>query len=185
MSDMPPPPPGGSPPPPPPPAGAPPAAPTGYASTPTYAGWWRRVGAAIIDGIIAWVFILPGVLMLFLGPKEITFREDGPSGPGLYEGPTGTTFGIAILLYIVGFIAYLVIYCRKLGRGATWGRKMLGYRILDETTMQPIGTGRAVGRYFATILSAMPCYLGFLWPLWDAQNRTFHDMIVKTRAVVD
>ena len=36
---------------------------------------------------------------------------------------------------------------------------------------------------FAKILSALPCYLGFLWPLWDSENRSFHDMIVRTRAV--
>ena len=70
-----------------------------------------------------------------------------------------------------------------LGKGATWGRKATGYRVLDERTMQPIGTGRAVGRYFAVILSYLPCYLGLLWPLWDSENRTFHDMIVRTRAV--
>ena len=70
-----------------------------------------------------------------------------------------------------------------LGRGATWGRKAAGYRILDERTLQPIGTGRAIGRYFAAILSALPCYLGFLWPLWDSEKRTFQDMIVKTRAI--
>jgi len=25
------------------------------------------------------------------------------------------------------------------------------------------------------------CYLGYLWPLWDAENRTFTDMILNTR----
>jgi uncharacterized RDD family membrane protein YckC len=159
------------------------AGPVGYVSTANYAGWWRRVGASIIDGIIAWVFILPGAAVLFAGPTEVNFREDGFEGAGFYEEPTATTISIAVLLYVVGFIAYLVIYCRMLGKGATWGRKAAGYRVLDERTMQPIGTGRAVGRYFATILSAMPCYLGFLWPLWDSENRTFHDMIVRTRAV--
>lgn len=155
------------------------------ATTPQYAGWWRRVGATVIDGLIAWVFSIPGIVALFAGPKEINFRADGPQGAGLYEEPTAGTITVAVLLYLVGFIAYLVIYCRMLGKGATWGRKATGYRILDAQTMQPIGTGRAVGRYFAALLSALPCYLGYLWPLWDAEKRTFHDMIVKTRAVVD
>lgn len=148
-----------------------------------YAGWWRRVGAAIIDVIIGWVFAIPGVIMLFAGPTEVNFRENGIDGAGFYDEPTGTTIAIAILLYAIGALAYIVIYCRMLGKGATWGRKAAGYRVLDARTMQPIGTGRAVGRYFATILSALPCYLGFLWPLWDSEKRTFHDMIVNTRAV--
>lgn len=139
-----------------------------------YAGWWRRVGASLIDAIIGWVFILPGAAVLFFGPTEVN---------GSTEEPTGTTAGIAVLLYAIGGIAYFVIYCRMLGKGATWGRRAAGYSVLDERTLQPIGTWRAVGRYFATILSALPCYLGFLWPLWDSENRTFHDMIVRTRAI--
>lgn len=148
-----------------------------------YAGWWARVGAWIIDGLIATVFLLPSIVVFITGPREINFRSDGFAGPGLYEEPTAATIAIAGLLYLVGFIAYLVFYCRMLGKGATVGRKVAGYRVLDERTMQPIGTGRAVGRYFAMILSGLPFYLGFLWPLWDAERRTFHDMIVKTRAV--
>ena len=147
-----------------------------------YAGWWRRVGAAIIDGLIGAVFMLPGFIVLVAGPSEIdscTVNGDF----GLCEVPTGGTILTGLLLYAVGGIAYLVIYCRKLGQGATWGRTAAGYRILDERTGLPIGTGRAVGRYFATFLSALPCYLGFLWPLWDSEHRTFHDMIVRTRAV--
>ena len=35
----------------------------------------------------------------------------------------------------------------------------------------------------ATILSALPCFLGYLWPLWDAKKQTFHDKIVNTYSV--
>jgi uncharacterized RDD family membrane protein YckC len=103
---------------------------------------------------------------------------------GLCNVPTGGTVMIAVLLYLVGFVAYLVLYCRRVGsRGQSWGMSAAGYKIVDERTGASIGTGRAVGRFFARILSGMPCYLGYLWPLWDSENRTFHDMIVRTRAV--
>jgi hypothetical protein len=39
----------------------------------------------------------------------------------------------------------------------------------------------SVGRYFVHIVDAIPCYLGYLWPLWDSENRTFTDMILNTR----
>ena len=74
-----------------------------YQQHPTYAGWWRRVGAAIIDALIAWVFLLPGTIV-----------AGGDSDAGTSLGP---------LLTIAGFVAYVVIYCRMLGRGATWGRQ--------------------------------------------------------------
>jgi uncharacterized RDD family membrane protein YckC len=148
-----------------------------------YAGWWQRVGAVIIDGIISILFFVPAIVALVAGPSEIdTCTVNGEFG--LCEVPTSGTIGIGVLLYVAGFVAFLVLYCRRVGtKGQSWGMGAAGYQIVDERTGEPIGTGRAVGRYFARILSALPCYLGFLWPLWDSENRTFHDMIVRTRAV--
>jgi len=154
------------------------------AATLNYAGWWQRVGATIIDGLIAIVFILPGWIVLLAGPSEIKFREDGFDGAGLYEEPTSGTWLIAILLYVVGFIAYIIFYCRRVSRvGSSIGMSATGYRVIDVRTGGEISMGRSVGRFFAKYLSALPCYLGYLWPLWDAEKRTFHDMIVQTRVV--
>ncbi len=150
-----------------------------------YAGWWRRVGATILDGLISLLFLVPAVVVFIVGPTERGTCTDFNGFETSCDVPTAATIGLGVLLYIGGFVVYAVIYVRMLGRGATWGRKALSYRILDDRSMQPIGAGRAVGRYFATILSAMPCYLGFLWPLWDIENRTFHDMIVNSRAILD
>ena len=154
-----------------------------YGARPRYAGWWRRVGAAMIDGLISLLFLIPAGVVASAGPTETTRCENSFGLDSFCEGPTTETAAATLILYIIGLVVYFTIYVRMLGRGATWGRKAAGYRILDERTLQPIGTGRAIGRYFAAILSALPCYLGFLWPLWDSENRTFHDMIVKTRAI--
>ena len=148
-----------------------------------YAGWWQRVGATIVDWLIGVVFALPFWVTLVAGPSEIdTCTVDGEFG--LCEVPTGGTIGIAVLLLLVFGVLFITLYCRRVGtRGQSWGMSATGYKIVDERTGAYIGTGRAVGRFFARYLSAMPCYLGFLWPLWDSENRTFHDMIVRTRAV--
>ena len=93
-------------------------------------------------------------------------------------------FGVAVLLYIIGALVFAVWYIRRVGRmGQSVGMKATGYKIVDARTGELIRTGRSVGRFFARFLSYMPCYLGLLWPLWDSENRTFHDMIVNTRAV--
>ena len=120
------------------------------------------MGATLIDVLILWVFLLPSVV--------VSSSRGMPS--------------LSALLYVAGFVVFVTLYCRRVGSlGQSWGMSATGYKIVDERTGAVIGTGRAVGRYFARILSAMPCYLGFLWPLWDSENRTFHDMIVRTRAV--
>ena len=135
-----------------------------------------------MDGLVGLLFLLPGIIAAAAGPKT-TERCTVNGQRGFCEVPTDATLAVTIILYVIGGVVWFVLYVRMLGRGATWGRKAAGYRILDADTHQPIGSGRAIGRYFASILSYLPCYLGFLWPLWDAENRTFHDMIVKTRAI--
>lgn len=149
-----------------------------------YAGWWQRVGATIIDGLITVVFLAPAIVVLFAGPTEVNFREDGLEGPGFYEEPSGATIGLAVLLYFLGFGIYIALYCRRVAKqGSSWGMSATGYRIMYVPTGGNITVARSVGRFFARYLSYMPCNLGLLWPLWDAENRTFHDMIVQTRAV--
>jgi uncharacterized RDD family membrane protein YckC len=44
----------------------------------------------------------------------------------------------------------------------------------------PTAGGRAIGRAFARYLPILPCYLGFLWMLWDDEDQTWHDKICDT-----
>ena len=142
------------------------------------------MGATVLDGLIAIPFWIPGLIVLFAGPTEVRFREGGFDGPGLYEEPTGGTVAAAILLYLAGLVIYLVYYCRRISRrGSSIRMSAAGYRIIHAQTGQNITMGRSIGRFFARYLSYLPCYLGLLWPLWDSENRTFHDMIAQTRAV--
>ena len=137
----------------------------------------------MLDGLVSIPFVAPGAIALYAGPSEIDTCTIGGEF-GLCEVPTNGTFALAILLYLIGGIGYVVFYCRRVGKtGQSIGMKATGYQIVDSRTGEFIGTGRAVGRYFARILSYLPCYLGLLWPLWDSENRTFHDMIVNTRAI--
>ncbi len=36
-------------------------------------------------------------------------------------------------------------------------------------------------RQIAHVLDFLPCFLGYLWPAWDREKRTFADMIMETR----
>src|SRR4051812_7249572 len=64
--------------------------------------------------------------------------------------------------------------------GQSYGKKIAGTRLLREQDGQVLGGGLGIGRFFIHILDAIPCYLGFLWPLWDAKKQTFADKIVKS-----
>jgi uncharacterized RDD family membrane protein YckC len=64
--------------------------------------------------------------------------------------------------------------------GQSVGTKAVGTRLLRAQDGQVIGGGLGIGRYFLHILDALPCYLGFLWPLWDDKRQTFADKIAKS-----
>jgi uncharacterized RDD family membrane protein YckC len=146
---------------------------------PNYAGFGGRLGALIIDGLIGAIFAIPAIVALFAGPKHLgTCTVNG--NEQLCDVPNGATVAITVLLGAVGAIAYLVLFCRKVGAGQSWGMKATNIRLVDANTGQPVGTGRAVGWYFAHIVSGFICYLGYLWMLWDARKQTWHDKIVGT-----
>ena len=81
--------------------------------------------------------------------------------------------------------AALVFYWARLeGRtGQSLGSKALGITVVDAATGQPIGGGRAIGRFFARILSGFLCYLGYFWMLWDPQKQTWHDKLANSVVV--
>jgi uncharacterized RDD family membrane protein YckC len=67
--------------------------------------------------------------------------------------------------------------------GQTIGKRVMGIRVYDLRQGGPIGTGRAIGRYFARILSAIACLLGYFWMLWDPERQTWHDKLVGSVVV--
>jgi uncharacterized RDD family membrane protein YckC len=132
---------------------------------------------------------VPGYIVLLAGPKE-EFRCDSDTsrnatGSFICEGPTGGTTAIAFLLFGLAAVAGIAYYIVYEGRGQTIGKKAVGIRVADAMSGAPIGPGRAAGRYFARILSALPCYLGYFWMLWDENKQTWHDKLVNSIVVRD
>lgn len=156
------------------------------------AGWGSRLGAYIVDYIIGLLFTIPAIVAIVAGPTEIEPCQvsggeivlGGEDFNALCEGPTNGTIAITVLLGLIGFAVYLIWRARMEGAtGQTVGKKALGIRTVDINTGMPIGTGRAIGRYFAYFVSGIVCYLGFLWPLWDARRQAWHDKMLSTRVV--
>jgi uncharacterized RDD family membrane protein YckC len=64
--------------------------------------------------------------------------------------------------------------------GQSVGKKIMGTKVVGEATGQPIGGGLGIVRYLAHIVDAIICFIGFLFPLWDAKKQTLADKIMKT-----
>lgn len=91
------------------------------------------------------------------------------------------------LLMFVGFLIVVFVYLRALAKtGQTWGRKIVGIRVINARTGAAPGWGKAIGRsLFAGFISANIFYLGYLWMIWDGQNQTWHDKVADTYVVTE
>ncbi|HUR15188.1 MAG TPA: RDD family protein [Mycobacteriales bacterium] len=152
----------GSPPPPgygtpPPPAyGQVPPPPAYGAPMPQLAGWGSRVQSALVD------WFLPFVV------ADVVYYASK---------------GLGIVLFLAAFA--WVFYNRYLEgtTGQSYGKKLAGTRLVREQDGQLVGAGLAIGRMFVHIIDGLPCYLGYLWPLWDAKKQTFADKILNTLVI--
>jgi uncharacterized RDD family membrane protein YckC len=145
------------------------------------ASWGARVAATLIDGLILSPVLVIGYIALFKSIKPATYDTAG----NLISlgGPTGTGVAVMLLCDLVVFAFSLWQLYRQGTTGQTIGKKALGIRILKQATMQPTGFGMAFVRALAHILDTLPCYVGYLAPLWDSGNRTFADQVCGTLAV--
>jgi uncharacterized RDD family membrane protein YckC len=68
--------------------------------------------------------------------------------------------------------------------GQSIGKQTVGLKVVSAETGQTIGGGMGVVRAILHIVDSIPCYVGYLWPLWDGKKQTFADKIVKTVVIV-
>jgi uncharacterized RDD family membrane protein YckC len=134
-----------------------------------YAGFWIRVGAKLLDGLIVGVLFIPPVIYF-------AFKGASQQQPGVFQ--------VLQVLFQVGYMAanigYQVFFLGKYG--ATPGKMACRLRVVTAEG-GTIGYGRATGRAFAEILSGMICDIGYLIVAFDKQKRGLHDHICSTRVV--
>ena len=68
--------------------------------------------------------------------------------------------------------------------GQSYGMQQFRIRLLNEKDGQVIGGGMGIARAFVHVIDSIPCYVGWLWPLWDAKKQTFTDKVF-THVVID
>ena len=153
----------------------PPAAPTlpvGGPPREALAGFWRRLVAAFLD------WILVGILATAIGAL---FGVDTTS-PAPVQGD-GFQFQVDWAgPYILVELAYFT-YFHATSAGQSIGNKILGIRVLDADTGRSLPYVGAFVRALVSNLSALPCFLGFFWMLWEPRKRTWHDMVANSLVV--
>jgi len=148
-------------------------------------GWWRRVGAQVIDGLI----ILAGaaVVLGILGAAGLSIDSEGGAVALIVAGL------LAVLVIAVVALLYAPLLMARTN-GKTLGRMATGIRVIRPDG-RPMTFGFAMLRevlvkslLFGVVSAAtfgLASLLDVLWPLWDEENRALHDFVVNTRTIVD
>jgi len=143
------------------PGAYPPAGPVGPTGAPLV-DWTKRALGGLIDYVAAGLVI--GVVGSIL---------------------SSVNSGLGSLVNFVLGVGWMVYLGYKSGTtGVTFGRSIAKTKLISEETGQPIGSTNGIIRQFAHIVDSVICYIGWLFPLWDAKRQTIADKIMKT-VVVD
>lgn len=124
----------------------------GVVSAVVYAGFWIRLVASIIDGLI---LLIPNIV--------VAAAVTDPVARFLIQLVIG-------LAYTVGFWT---------ARGATPGKMAMGIQITTADG-EPIGFGTALLRYIGYLVSTITLLIGYLMIAFTRQKRGLHDYIAGT-----
>lgn len=147
-----------------------------------YAGFWWRFLAIIIDGIIVgvvqWIVIAPILAAVGFGAyKAASGDMTGEEAIGM----AGALVGAAMLTWMVTIVAawlyFALLESSKLQ--ASIGKLALGIIVTDMEGNR-ITFGKATGRYFGKIISAIILYVGFMMAGFTEKKQGLHDIIAGT-----
>jgi uncharacterized RDD family membrane protein YckC len=130
-----------------------------------YAGFWTRFGAKFLDGIILQI---AGFIM-GLG-AGIFLRSAGPVITAIVIYPLTFAINAAYNTYFIGKF------------GATPGKMAAKVRVVNPDGSS-VSYGKALGRYFAELLSGLLLMIGYIMAAFDDEKRALHDRICATRVI--
>jgi uncharacterized RDD family membrane protein YckC/DNA-directed RNA polymerase subunit RPC12/RpoP len=149
-----------------------------------YGGFWIRFVARILDGIIMGIIggLIWGVGAAVFMPGLMSLRTNNltPDETLAAMAPFFAMLGLITVITIGLNCIYETFFVTRMG--ATPGKMALGLKVVRPDG-GPVTAGRAAGRYFATILSGMILYIGYIIAAFDDQKKALHDMICDTRVI--
>jgi uncharacterized RDD family membrane protein YckC len=142
----------------------------------TYAGFWRRVVAYVVDGLL--VGVVMAVLIFLFAAGAI-----GGIAAGSPEAAAAafSLIGLLNLASIIAMWLYFALMESSPAQG-TLGKIAVGL-IVTDLAGNRIGFGRATGRFFGKILSGLVFAIGFLMAGFTERKQGLHDMLASTLVV--
>ncbi|WP_296248621.1 RDD family protein [uncultured Stenotrophomonas sp.] len=144
------------------------------------AGFWKRVAAYFIDYVIlttfTYIVLIPlSILGAIVG--GVSGGSDSAAGSiGMF-----LTLGIGYLIIFVGNLMYPA-WMHSSKYQATLGKMAVGIKVV-RSNGERLTMGRAVGRFFAYILSSITLCIGFVMAAFTERKQALHDIICDTLVV--
>lgn len=141
-----------------------------------YQGFWIRLVAKILDGIVVGVLMIP-LWFVFMG-SVISTAANRAGAPVASQ-----VLGMQLLMNLASIVVTLAYSTWMNGRwGATVGKMAIG-AVIVNTDGTPISYGKALARALAEILSGIILLIGYIMAAFDRQKRALHDQICGTLVV--
>ncbi|MBE7371353.1 RDD family protein [Dermacoccus barathri] len=149
-----------------------------------YAHWGKRVLAYLLDTLIMMPFIIIAAIAMGTSMSDLETSTDVYGNTTTTGRPSTGALALGMLCYLVVFAFSIWNLVFRQGKtGQSLGKKWTGITLLSEQTGQPLGAGMTFVRGLAHFLDWLPCYIGYLWPLWDTKRQTFADKIMNSVVV--
>jgi uncharacterized RDD family membrane protein YckC len=150
----------------------------------TYAGFWKRFAAYLIDSIImsavTFLVLIPILAMIGIGAGVSSAMENSEAAAGLIGLLIGAYLFSIFVLVIAQWLYFALM--ESSSRQATLGKMALGIIVTDMNGGQ-ISFGKATGRYFGKIVSSMVMCIGYLMVAFTEKKQGLHDMMAGTLVV--
>lgn len=132
-----------------------------------YAGFWKRFAAHFIDQVL-----LSMIILFITGVVGLASQENfGTPGWGMLGMPSGI---------ITSWIYYAVFESSV--KQATPGKLALSLKVIT-LDHERLSFGKATGRFFGKILSAILLMVGYLMQPFTAKKQALHDLMAGTLIV--
>lgn len=168
-------------------------------------GWWRRVGATMIDGILTGILgvVLSWRWLAQIGSAYGDFMrqaaENARAGSPMPD-PTALSAAIAGPLTTVALVILAVQLVYGVGFlkafAATPGKLALGIEVRLRERPGPLPWRTVLIRWFtqygvglirflalANVFGSLYMLLDALWPLWDGKRQALHEKVARTNVV--
>jgi uncharacterized RDD family membrane protein YckC len=134
-----------------------------------YGGFWRRLIALVIDSLI---WILPAFAIGFV------------LGIAMYQQGIRSQSDLDVIENVVGILIWWLYFATMESSPlqGTLGKLAIGIKVTDMNGGR-ITFGRASGRHFAKILSAIILCIGFLIAAFTKKKQALHDILAECLVV--